>query len=85
MDERIRLHEVHLQDLLFLHRMAKASEKEILDFTLEASLRAAQSKFTFVGLMNADETVLTIHAWSKETMEQCAITEKPIQFPLAQT
>ncbi|MEI6310523.1 MAG: GAF domain-containing protein, partial [bacterium] len=84
-EEQIRLHEVHLQDLLSLHRMAKASEKEILDFTLEASLRAAQSKFTFVGLMNADETVLGIHAWSKETMEQCAITDKPIQFPLAQT
>ncbi|MEI6531062.1 MAG: ATP-binding protein, partial [bacterium] len=84
-EEQIRLHEVHLQDLLSLHRMAKTGEKEILDFTLEASLRAAQSQFTFVGLMNADETVLTIHAWSKETMEQCAITEKPIQFPLAQT
>jgi len=84
-EEQIGLHEIRLHDLLALRRMAEASEKEILDFTIEASLRSVQSQFAFVGPMNADETVITIHAWSKEMMEQCAVTENPIQFPIAET
>ena len=83
-EEGIRLHEIHLENLLDLHRMEDATEKEILDYVLEASLRNAQSAFAFIGLMSANETVMTIHAWSKGAMEQCALTEKPIRFPIAE-
>jgi PAS domain S-box-containing protein len=35
--------------------------------------------------MNEDETVLTMQAWSKIAMDQCAIIDKPIDYPLETT
>ena len=83
-EDKIRLGELHLRELLGLHRMTASTEKEILNFTLEASVRSLQSPFAFIGIMSADEAAMTIHAWSKGAMEQCAVTEKPIHFPIAE-
>ena len=35
--------------------------------------------------MNEDETVLTMHSWSKEAMAECAISDKPLVYPLGTT
>jgi PAS domain S-box-containing protein len=83
-EDKVRLSEIHLRELLGLHRMTASTEKEILNFTLEASVRSLQSPFAFIGIMSADEAEMTIHAWSKGAMEQCAVTEKPIHFPIAE-
>jgi signal transduction histidine kinase len=83
-EEETRLHENRLKNLLDLHRMGDATEKEIFDFTLEAGLRTVPSEFAFVGIISADEAVMIIHAWSRGAMGQCAITEKPIHFPIAE-
>lgn len=32
--------------------------------------------------MSEDELVMTIHAWSKETMDQCSVDESLIHFPI---
>jgi PAS domain S-box-containing protein len=82
-EEKIRLNERHVQDLLDLHRMTDATEKSILDHVLDSSNRSLRSQFAFIGLMSADEAMMTVHAWSKEAMKQYAITEKPIHFPIA--
>ena len=83
-EERIKLHERHLQSFLDLHIMAAGTEESILYFTLEASMRSLQSQFAFIGTMSADEAVMTIRAWSKGAMEQCAISDKPMHFPIAE-
>jgi signal transduction histidine kinase/CheY-like chemotaxis protein/HPt (histidine-containing phosphotransfer) domain-containing protein len=83
-EEKNRRHENRLKNLLDLHRMGGGTEKEIFDFTLEASLRIVPSEFAFVGMISADEAVMIIHAWSRGAMGQCAITEKPIHFPIAE-
>jgi PAS domain S-box-containing protein len=83
-EDKIRLGELHLRELLGLHRMTASTEKEILNFTLEASARSLQSPFAFIDIMSADEAEMTIYAWSKGAMEQCAITEKPIHLPVAE-
>jgi len=82
-EETIRLSESHLRYLLELHQMTDRTEKAILDYVLEAGARSLQSQFAFIGLMSADETVMTIHAWSNAAMEQCALEENPMRFAIA--
>jgi len=83
-EEMLNLHEIRLKDMLELHRLAGATEKEIFDFTLEANLRAVQSDFAFIGLMTVDETAMISPAWSKKVMLQGQISEEPDEFPLSQ-
>jgi PAS domain-containing protein len=83
-EEMLKLHDNGLNDMLELHRLGGATEKEIFDFTLEASLRTVQSEFAFIGLMTADEAVMINHAWSKKVMPECKISEKPVESPIAQ-
>ena len=68
---------IRLQALLDLHLLVEAPQAQILDFILDAVIRAMQSEYAFIGLMDEAESMLTIHRWSKQAMEQCAMTNKP--------
>jgi PAS domain S-box-containing protein len=65
--------------------MTGASDKKFFDFILEASLRITRSKYAFVGLMNEDESVMTIHAWSKDAMKECTVHNAPIDYTIKDT
>jgi PAS domain S-box-containing protein len=77
-EEELKLHEMRLQALLDLNKMTGASEEKILDFVREEVIRITQSQFTFIGFMNADESVMIMQSWSKDTMAQCAVIDKPM-------
>jgi PAS domain S-box-containing protein len=79
----LALHAVRIQALLDLHLLGQAPQEQILDFVLEASLKVTQSEYCWVGLMDEAESVLTIHRWSKKVMKQCAITDKPMLYPIS--
>jgi len=79
------LEQSRLEALLQLAQMASAPIQEITDFALEAAVRLTESKIGYLAFMNEDETVLTMHSWSKTAMEQCAIIDKPIVYPLETT
>lgn len=81
-EKEIHLHEMRLADLLTLHRMEDATEKEILDFSLDACLKTTQSAYAFIGFMDDDESALLIHTWSQKTMNECSVSDKPIHFPI---
>ncbi len=74
-----------LEALLQLAQMAAAPMQEITDFALEAAVRLTESKIGYLAFMNEDETVLTMHSWSKTAMEQCAVIDKPIVYPVDTT
>ncbi|MBN2594314.1 MAG: PAS domain-containing protein, partial [Sedimentisphaerales bacterium] len=74
-----------LESLLQLAQMAEAPVKKITDFALEAAVRLTESKIGYLAFMNEDETVLTMHSWSKTAMQQCAIIDKPIVYPVETT
>jgi PAS domain S-box-containing protein len=74
-----------LEALLQLAQMAEAPMKKITDFALEAAVRLTGSKIGYLAFMNEDETVLTMHSWSKTAMQQCAIIDKPIVYPVETT
>jgi PAS domain S-box-containing protein len=83
-DEALHLHESRLQALLELNKMREAPEQEILDLVREELIKITQSEFAFIGFMNEDESVMSMDNWSKETMAQCAVVDKPMHFPIAQ-
>ena len=74
-----------LEALLQLAQMAAAPMQEIMDFALESAVRLTESKIGYLAFMNEDETVLTMHSWSKTAMKQCAIIDKPIVYPVETT
>ncbi len=81
-EEALRLNESRLQALWQLGQMTSASLREIADFSLEAGVRLTKSQIGFVGFLEENETILKIQAWSKQVMEQCAVHEKPLVYPL---
>ncbi len=68
--------------LLRLNQMTEASLSEVTDFALEEVIRLTGSEIGYLAFLNDDESVLTMHSWSKTAMEQCAITDKPIVYAL---
>ncbi len=81
----LRLDESRLEALLKLNAMTEAPMKEITDFALEEAVRLTQSKIGYLAFLNEDESVLTMHSWSKSAMAECAIDRKPIVYPVATT
>ncbi|MDD5509690.1 MAG: PAS domain S-box protein, partial [Dehalococcoidales bacterium] len=62
-ERKILLNTRHVQSLLELYRMSEDETKSISDYMdcmLEASQISLQSHFAFIGMMNADESVMTI-------------------------
>ena len=84
-EEALRLNEARLQALLQLNQMAGAPLQEITDFALESAVALTSSKIGYLAFLNDDETVLTMHSWSKEAMAECAIIDKPIVYQLVST
>jgi two-component system sensor histidine kinase/response regulator len=84
-EEILLLEQSRLEALLQLGQMTTAPLQEIMDFALEAAVRLTESKIGYLAFMNEDETVLTMHSWSKTAMEQCAIIDKPIVYPVETT
>lgn len=80
----LALNAARLQVLLDLHLLARAPLEEILDFVQEAAPTAMQSEYCWLGLMDETESVVTVRRWSKQVMAQCAVTDKPMRFPVAE-
>jgi PAS domain S-box-containing protein len=84
-EEALRLDESRLEAVWQLSQMTKATLKEITDFALEEGVRLTKSKIGYLAFMNEDETVLTMQAWSKTAMGECAVPDKPFIYPLETT
>ena len=84
-EEALRLDESRLEALLRLDQMSEASLQEITGFALEEAVRLTKSKIGYLAFMSEDESVLTMHSWSKTAMTECAIIDKPIVYPVQTT
>jgi PAS domain S-box-containing protein len=84
-EESLRLEQARLNALLELSQMTEAPLREITNFTLEEAVRLTRSRIGYLAFMNEDETVLTMHAWSKTAMAQCAVIDMPIDYPVETT
>ncbi|MBP7527623.1 MAG: PAS domain S-box protein [Syntrophorhabdaceae bacterium] len=84
-EERLRLDESRTEALLKINQMANRPLPDITGFTLEESIRLTGSTLGYLAFLNDDESVLTMHSWSRKAMEDCMIGNKPINYPLETT
>jgi len=84
-EEAGALNSQRLKTLLQLNQMTQTTLQEITDFVLEEAVRLTQSKIGYLAFLNEDESVLTMHSWSKSAMAECATSEKPLQYPVETT
>ncbi|WP_235282826.1 GAF domain-containing protein [Methanosarcina sp. 1.H.T.1A.1] len=80
-----KLNESRLEALVKLNQMTGASLKEITDFAREEAVRLTGSKLGYLAFMDAYETSLIMHSWSKSAMEECAIEDKRFIYPVKTT
>lgn len=85
MQRAAELDDSRLEGLLRLGLLSEASLQEITDFALEEAVRLTHSRIGYLAFLNEDETVLTMHSWSKTAMGQCAVVDKPIVYPVEST
>ncbi|GAM09285.1 methyl sulfide methyltransferase-associated sensor [Geobacter sp. OR-1] len=71
--------------LLKLNQMTEASLKELTDFALEEAVRLTKSALGYLAFMSEDESILTMHSWSRTAMAECKIIDKPIVYPIENT
>ncbi|KAF1085233.1 Sporulation kinase E [Sporotomaculum syntrophicum] len=82
---KLKLSEARLEALLKLNQMTEESLKEITDFTLEEGIRLTGSSVGYIAFYDEDKKELEMHSWSKSSMKQCAITDKPYIYPIEKT
>ena len=84
-NEAFQLNERRLQALLKFTGMTSASLQEIALFAMEEGVQLTRSQVGYLAFTNEDESVLTMYAWSRTAMADCAIREKPIVYPVVDT
>lgn len=84
-EDTLRLEQSRLAALVQLNRMAESPLGEITNFMLEESVRLTQSQIGYLAFISDDQSVMTVHAWSRTAMRECAMQDKPILFPVATT
>lgn len=81
----LTLNEARLEALLKLSQMTQSPLQEITDFALEQAVLLTRSRLGYLAFVNREETVLTMHSWSRCAMRECQIAEKPIVYRLETT
>jgi len=84
-EEATRLNEARLEALVAINQMTDASLSDISKYVMEEAVRLTSSRIGYIAFVNEDESLLTMHAWSSQAMKECAIDEKPLEYPLAST
>ncbi|MHB0956302.1 MAG: PAS domain S-box protein [Pirellulaceae bacterium] len=84
-EERFKLDESRAKTLLELSQMTDQSAAEIANYAMESAIRLTGSTIGYMAFVNDDETVLTMHYWSNIAMEQCAMIDKPMVYPVKDT
>ncbi|MEJ2366462.1 MAG: PAS domain S-box protein, partial [Deltaproteobacteria bacterium] len=79
-EQLLRLEQSRLDALLHLSRIGEAPLEEIAELTLGQAIALSHSKIGFLGFMNEDESVYTLHAVSKNVVKGCNVTGDPLQW-----
>ena len=81
--EELQKNETRLQSVIEILQHPIGTGKKILDVALEKAIALSESKIGFIFLYDSKTEMLTIHAWSKNVMQTCALPEQFICTSLA--
>jgi PAS domain S-box-containing protein len=84
-EEAAKVNEARANALLELSQMTDRSAAEIANHAMESAIRLTGSTIGCIAFTNEDETVLTMHYWSNSAMQQCAMIDKPLVYPVKDT
>lgn len=62
-ENQVALNAGRISALLELNRLADKSKEKLLDYATNASKVITQSQYSGIGLLNDDETEITVHSW----------------------
>jgi PAS domain S-box-containing protein len=79
------LDESRLEALLELNNMIDSNIREITFFALEEAVKLTRSKIGYIGFLSEDESIITMHSWSRNAMQTCEIKDRPIEYRVADT
>ena len=85
MAERSKLNEARANSLLELSQMTDRSAAEIANYAMESAIKLTGSTIGYIAFVNEDETILTMHYWSRSAMQQCAMIDKPMVYLVKDT
>lgn len=68
--------------ILLLHEMSCGNDAAISAMLCEACSELTDSSMAFFGMVEPDESAMIAHVWSPKAMEECAVSEKPMRFPI---
>jgi len=80
-EEQIRLQR-QLEGLWEIARMVDADYQTLCDRILGEIIAITKSQYAFYGFLNEDETILKLYSFSRDTMKDCQIQDKPIIYPI---
>lgn len=89
-EQRVRqvaaeFHQKRLDNLFRLAQMEEASDNEIKDFALEASLGITDSSIGYIYLVDDDQQTLRLYSWSQGVMESCTVIDPETVYRLEET
>ncbi len=71
-----------LESLWNITKIADSNLKTISDHVLEEVQKMTQSQYAFYGFLDGDESEMTLHAWSHQTMDECETDVNSLHFPI---
>jgi PAS domain S-box-containing protein len=76
-DQQLKLANARLEALWSAVTVAESEAGNLPGRVLAALGPMTRSSYAFYGCLNEDESMMTIHAWSGEAMQDCAMADKP--------
>jgi PAS domain S-box-containing protein len=84
-EQKILLDNRRMDALLALYRYSDSSMEEFSAALVENAILMTQSKIGYLGLLNEDESVITMQYWSKTAHSACNVVDKPIVYKVKDT
>lgn len=79
------LDEFRLEALVELNHMTDSSVYDVIHFALEKAVELTCSQVGYIGFVNEDESVISMHSWSENAMDKCNISTHSNDFLVEDT
>ena len=77
--------EGRLLALVTFYQMTSAPLKELMNFAVEKAVEISASSIGYLAVVSDDEALHTMYAWSAQSMKECNIDKKTIEYPIDAT
>ncbi|PKL58505.1 MAG: hypothetical protein CVV34_01940, partial [Methanomicrobiales archaeon HGW-Methanomicrobiales-5] len=84
-EQRIKENASRLRFMLGFYDRADEDKKDLLNFAVDGAGTITSSPLGYLAFLNDDESELSMYAWSKSTMKECSLQEKPLVYKTAKT